>query len=84
MKSKVTYVKKNWMLYIFFLMPALLLDVYKRQLYYEFKDAGCDLTAGQKEVTGNYMDNFKRVWDMYTNRSAADKATLDSGSLNAE
>ena len=30
------------------------------------------------------MDNFKRVWDMYTNTSAADKATLDSGSLNAE
>ena len=53
-------------------------------LYYEFKDAGCDLTAGQKEVTGKYMDNFKRVWDMYTNTSAADKATLDSGSLNAE
>ena len=25
LKSKVTYVKKNWMLYIFFLMPALLL-----------------------------------------------------------
>lgn len=47
-------------------------------LYYEFKDAGCDLTAGQKEVTGKYMDNFKRVWDMYTNTSAADKATLDS------
>ena len=45
-------------------------DVYKRQaLYYEFKDAGCDLTAGQKEVTGKYMDNFKRVWDMYTNLS---------------
>ena len=22
LKSKVTYVKKNWMLYIFFLMPA--------------------------------------------------------------
>ena len=30
------------------------------------------------------MDNFKRVWDMYTDTSAADKATLDSGSLNAE
>ena len=54
------------------------------ELYYEFKDAGCDLTAGQKEVTGKYMDNFKRVWDMYTNTSAADKATLDSGSFDAE
>lgn len=27
LKSKVTYVKKNWMLYIFFLMPALLLTI---------------------------------------------------------
>lgn len=54
------------------------------ELYYEFKDAGCDLTAGQGEIKGTYMDNYKRVWDMYTNTSAADKATLDSGSLNAE
>ena len=27
LKSKVTYVKKNWMLYIFILMPALLLTI---------------------------------------------------------
>lgn len=53
-------------------------------LYYEFKDAGCDLTAGQDTVTGKYLDNFKNVWDMYVNTSAADKKTLDSGSLNAE
>lgn len=54
------------------------------ELYYEFKDAGCDLTAGQDTIKGTYMDNYKRVWDMYTNTSGADKATLDSGSLNAE
>ena len=53
-------------------------------LYYEFKDAGCDLTAGQGTVTGKYLDNFKNVWDMYVNTSSADKATLDSGSYNAE
>jgi raffinose/stachyose/melibiose transport system substrate-binding protein len=53
-------------------------------LYYEFKDAGCDLVAGQGTVTGKYLDNFKNVWDMYVNTSAADKATLDSGALNAE
>ncbi|MDD6503873.1 MAG: ABC transporter substrate-binding protein [Lachnospiraceae bacterium] len=53
-------------------------------LYYEFKDAGCDLVAGQGTVTGKYMDNFKKVWDMYTDCSAADKKTLDSGALNAE
>lgn len=53
-------------------------------LYYEFKDAGCDLVAGQGTVTGKYLDNFKNVWDMYVNTSSADKATLDSGSYNAE
>ena len=54
------------------------------ELYYEFKDAGCDLVAGQSEITGKYLDNFKNVWDLYVNTSAADKATLDSGALNAE
>lgn len=53
-------------------------------LYYEFKDAGCDLIAGQGTVTGKYLDNFKNVWDMYVNTSSADKATLDSGAYNAE
>jgi raffinose/stachyose/melibiose transport system substrate-binding protein len=53
-------------------------------LYYEFKDAGCDLTAGQGTVTGAYLDNFKNVWDLYVSTSAADPATLDSGALNAE
>ena len=53
-------------------------------LYYEFRDAGCDLTAGQSTVTGKYLDNFKNVWDMYVNTSSADKATLDSGAYNAE
>ncbi len=53
-------------------------------LYYEFKDAGCDLVAGQGTVTGKYLDNFKNVWDMYVNTSSADKATLDSGAYNAE
>ena len=54
------------------------------ELYYEFKDAGCDLVAGQSEITGKYLDNFKNVWDLYVNTSAADIATLDSGALNAE
>lgn len=54
------------------------------ELYYEFKDDGCDLVAGESEITGKYLDNFKNVWDLYVNTSAADKATLDSGALNAE
>ncbi len=53
-------------------------------LYYEFKDDGCDLIAGEAEIDGKYMDNFKRVWDMYVNTSAADPKTLNSGSYNAE
>ncbi len=53
-------------------------------LYYEFKDAGCDLIAGQDTVTGKYLDNFKNVWDLYVDTSAADKALLTSGSFSAE
>ena len=54
-------------------------------LYYEFKDAGLsDITAGQAEVTGKYLDNYKTIWDAYVKDSAADPKTLDSGSLNAE
>ena len=34
-------------------------------LYYEFKDDGCDLVAGEEKITGKYLDNFKAVWDMY-------------------
>ena len=54
-------------------------------LYYEFKDDGLeDPTAGEAKITGKYLDNFKRVWDMYTRDSAADPKTLNSGALNAE
>lgn len=53
-------------------------------LYYEFKDDGCDLVAGEEKITGKYLDNFKAVWDMYVSDSAADPKTLNSGALNAE
>ena len=53
-------------------------------LYYEFKDDGADLIAGEEKITGKYLDNFKAVWDMYTSDSAADPKTLNSGALNAE
>lgn len=53
-------------------------------LYYEFLDAGCDLIAGQAEIEGKYLDNYKAVWDMYVNTSSADKATLAGGTYNAE
>ena len=53
-------------------------------LYYEFQEDGCDLIAGEAEIDGTYLDNFKRVWDMYVGTSAADPKTLNSGSYNAE
>jgi raffinose/stachyose/melibiose transport system substrate-binding protein len=53
-------------------------------LYYEFVDDGCDLIAGEAEIDGTYVDNFKRVWDMYVGTSSADPKTLNSGSYNAE
>ncbi len=54
-------------------------------LYYEFKDDGLtDLTAGEATIKGTYLDNYRKVWDMYTSDSAADPKTLDSGSYNAE
>ena len=53
-------------------------------LYYEFKDDGVDLIGGEAEIDGTYLDNFKRVWDMYVRDSAADPATLNSGTYNAE
>lgn len=52
-------------------------------LYYEFKDDGCDLIAGEATITGKYLDNFKAVWDLYVNTSSADPKTLNSGALDA-
>lgn len=53
-------------------------------LYYEFKDDGCDLIAGEGEIDGTYLDQYKNVWDMYVKDSGADPKTLNSGSYNAE
>ena len=49
-------------------------------LYYEFKDDGCDLVAGEEKITGKYLDNFKAVWDMYVSDSAADSIRMVTGS----
>lgn len=54
------------------------------ELYYEFLNDGCDLTGGEAEIKGTYLENFKNVWDLYTNTSAASKKTLTSGTYNAE
>lgn len=53
-------------------------------LYYEFLEDGCDLIAGEGEIDGTYLDNFKQVWDMYVGTSSADPKTLEGGTYNAE
>ena len=39
MGSKLSYIKKNWQLYVFFLMPALLLTIIFKYLPMEFWEA---------------------------------------------
>ena len=45
-------------------------------LYYEFRDDG--VTAQPATITGAYLDNFKNIWDLYVNDSAADPTTLST------
>ena len=45
-------------------------------LYYEFRDD--NVTTQPATITGAYLDNFKNIWDLYINDSAADPATLSS------
>ena len=53
-------------------------------LYYEFLDDGCDLIAGEAEIDGTYLDQYKNVWDLYTTDAAQDKTTLATGGYDAE
>lgn len=62
LKSKVTYVKKNWMLYIFFLMPALLLTIIFKYvpmggLLIAFKDYNVikDMNLPASEILSTYV-----------------------------
>ena len=43
-------------------------------LYYEFRDD--EVTEMPATITGAYMDNFKNIWDLYINDSAADATSL--------
>lgn len=54
------------------------------ELYYEFKDDNADTLAGEPEIKGTYLDNYKNVWDMYTTDTAANKADLENGTYDAE
>ena len=46
------------------------------ELHYEFTDDG--VTEQPATITGAYMDNFKNIWDLYINNSAADPTTLST------
>ncbi len=43
-------------------------------LFYEFRDN--NVTVAPATLTGAYMDNFRNIWDLYINDSAAPKASL--------
>ena len=43
-------------------------------LFYEFRDNG--VTEQPAEITGAYLDNYRAIWDMYINNSAAEKTSL--------
>lgn len=44
-------------------------------IYYEYKADGIDKTDA---IKGTYLDNYKKVWDLYINNSTCDKTTLST------
>lgn len=51
-------------------------------LYYEKEAQG--YTSQPATLTGEYLDNFKMIWDLYLDNSAYDPATLATGGYDAE
>ena len=49
-------------------------------LYYESRDDKWT----EATIKGTYLDNFKKVWDLYINNSKYDKNTLATGGYDAE
>ena len=45
-------------------------------LFYEFRDDG--VTKQPATITGKYLDNYKKIWDLYTTDSATTGAALAS------
>ena len=45
-------------------------------LFYEFRDDG--VTMQPATVTGAYLNNYRMIWDLYINDSAAEKTSLTS------
>lgn len=49
-------------------------------LYYEFADDG--VTSQPATVKGTYLENYKNIWDLYTNNSTVDKKAITTA-MNA-
>ena len=45
-------------------------------LYYEFRDDS--VTKQPATIKGTYLDNYRNIWDLYINNSAADKTSLST------
>jgi len=48
-------------------------------IYYEYKADGIGTTGA---IKGTYLDNYKLIWDLYTNNGTCDKALLASKTGN--
>ncbi|SEP74488.1 raffinose/stachyose/melibiose transport system substrate-binding protein [Lachnospiraceae bacterium RM5] len=51
-------------------------------LYYEAQDDNWE--EAPASIKGTYLDNFKKIWDLYITDSAVDPATLATGGYDAE
>ena len=51
-------------------------------LFYEGRDEGW--TEAPSEIKGTYLDNYKKVWELYINNSKYDKNSLATGGYDAE
>lgn len=51
-------------------------------LFYEGRDEGWK--EAPATIKGTYLDNYKKVWDLYINNSKYDKNTLATGGYDAE
>ena len=47
-------------------------------LYYQYKDAGLTVGALPAEITSDYLDNYRNIWDLYITDTAADPTSLST------
>ena len=53
-------------------------------LYYEARDDGWEAGPQPASISGNYLANFKNLWDLYINNSSVDPSALATGGFDAE